>query len=632
MRSGYMGRILRVDLSTMTLSPQELDSGDCRRFVGGSGLGALYLHRTTPPAVDPLGPENTLIFMAGPLAGTKTFSSDRFEVVCKSPLTGIYAESSCGGRFASALKSSGFDGVVIAGSAKRPAYIWIQDGNAEIRDASELWGLDTFDTHARLAGLTHPDAEAAVIGPAGEKLVRYASIHTSGVHSRMAGRAGVGAVMGSKSLKALVAYGSAKVPLHDPAGLMAFWKEYGKKNATTWDAKDLRDNGTIGTLRYCDVMGDLPIRNWSMRRFAGAEKISADALKEIAGPRYYCGSCLVGCGRSVTVPEGAYKTDGIIGGPEYETAAMLGSNLLLEDIRAVSKANEVCNRYGMDTISAGSCVAMAMECREHGLLSVRDLDGIALDWGNADAVIEILHRIGKREGVGRMLGEGTRRMANEIGSYAIEFAVQVKGMEAPAHDPRAKNSLALGYSTSNRGGCHLQAFVYDFEHQARLPDMGITEPLDRFAVDGKAVSVVRMENLMSMCDSLCTCKFMLFCAITLEPLVRELDYVTGFGLDSAEFLKTGERIFNLKRLYNNACGITRKDDTLPPRLLTLKRGTGEEEDQLPPLGRMLDEYYRIRGWDEIGRPSTSKLEELGLTDFMAQPTGKPGTKGGVPMA
>jgi len=613
---GYMGKILKVDLIKRKIESFSLDAKDAKDFIGGSGLGAKFLHEYTDAKINAFDSENALIFMTGPLAATKAFSGDRFEVVTKSPLTNCYAEASCGGQWGGMLKRTGYDGIIITGKSNSPVYLHINNEHVDIVDAGELWGKDTFQTNQILKNNISKDIEIACIGQGGENLVRFAGIHTQDIHSRMAARAGVGAVMGSKKLKAIAVFGDNKPPIFDEEGFQKFWKEYSKKVASTFDAKDMRDNGTVGSLLYCETVGDLPIKNWSMRRFAGAENISGSAVKEILTKKYYCGSCLVGCGRTVNVPDGRFMTNGPVGGMEYETVAMVGSNLLINDIKAVSKINELCNRFGIDTISTGSVLAMAMECHENNLLSTDDLDGIDLKWGDADAVIEILHKIAHREGIGNLLAEGTRRIASEIGSYAAEFAVHVKGLELPAHDPRAKNSLAISYATSNRGACHLSAFGYDFEHLCSSPELGVPEPLDRFETKGKPAYVARMENIMSMCDSLSTCKFMLFCAISLPQLVQELELITGFGLDVGDFLKTGERIFNLKRMYNNKCGISRKDDTLPPRILNLKRGTGADEDQLPPLNIMLEEYYKLRGWNEIGFVSLEKIKELGLERFL----------------
>lgn len=619
MMDGYMGKVLKINLSNRKIEVESLKEVDLRKFIGGSGLGAKYLIESTGVETDPLGKDNVLIFMTGPLTGTKAFSSDRFEVITKSPLTGIYSESNCGGKWGSMLKKSGYDGIIVSGRSDNPVYIWINNQKVKILDASIVWGLDTFETDSKLKEKTTAKSEVACIGPAGEKLVKYAVISTCRVHARMAARAGVGAVMGSKRLKAIVVSGNQEFKMNDPQGFEKYIKNHSKEVSTSDVGKTLRKYGTAICVEGGEDTGDLPIKNWSQRRLKDIEKIYGQTMtKKILKKKYYCGSCVVGCGRAIEIKEGKYKTNGIIGGPEYETLGMLGSNLLINNLEAVSKFNELCNKYGIDTISTGSVLGMIMECYDRGLIDKSDLDGVDLSWGNEDAVINMIHKIGKREGVGKLLGEGTRKIAEKIGSYASEFAIHVKGLEAPAHDPRAKNSLALAYATSNRGACHLQHYAYDLEGEGActVKDMGYPKSLDRFEVKSKPIFVIKFQNLMSMYDSVICCKFMMLCTISLKPLVEVLELVTGFGIGEEEFLKTGERIFNLKRLYNISCGITRKDDTLPSRLLTQKRGIGKDEDQLPPLGSMLDEYYRLRGWDEIGIPTPDKIKELGLLEYI----------------
>ncbi len=617
MNYGYIGEILKINLTTKEILIEKLGKEDLKKFIGGSGLGAKYLYELTGPDTDPLGEENALIFMTGPFTGTKTFSSDRFEVITKSPATGIYAESNCGGKWGSALKRSGYDGVIIIGISDKPVYIDINNKEVKILNASSLWGLDTFKTYKELKNNIDKKAEVACIGQAGENLIKYAAISTCGEHARIAARAGVGTVMGSKKLKAIVVSGNQEFELHDSKGFKDFYKKNVKKVGSSDVAEFLRDNGTNGVVEGCELIGDMPIKNWTGKNLKNIDKLYSDNTnKTILKKKYYCGSCVVGCGRVVEVTSGKFKTDGMVGGSEYETIGMLGSNLLITDMDAVAKLNELCNKYGIDTISTGSVIGMMMECYEKGLIDREFLDGVDLVWGNADAVIEIIHKIGKAEGVGRLLGEGVKKIAEKIGSPAIEFAVHVKGLESPAHDPRAKNSLALGYATSNRGACHLQHYGYDLEDGLDLPDMGIPETLDRQVVDGKAEFVAKMQNLMCMFDSLSSCKFMMFCTFSLKPMVEALEHITGFGLDEKEFLKTGERIFNLKRMYNIRCGVTRKDDTLPPRFLTLNRNDDKDISELPPLGRMLDEYYKIKNWDEIGVPTKEKLTELGLEEYI----------------
>ena len=608
---GYLGKILKINLSNREINKIPLKEEDLKKYIGGSGLATKYLYDLTGPKTDPLGEDNVLIFMTGPITGTNAFSSDRFSVVTKSPLTGIYTEADCGGKWGSALKKSGYDGIIIIGRADKPVYIWINNGKVKILDADDIWGYDTFKTHKVLKEKTNSDSEIACIGPAGENMIKYAVIATDGEHARVAGRAGCGTVMGSKRLKAIVANGNQEFEVFDPEGLKKFIKEHSKKMVSSM--KVLRSYGTSNGVEYCENVGELPVKNWSQRRFDKAKNISGQTMAEtILKKSYYCGKCVIGCGRTVQIEDGHFKTDGVIGGPEYETIGMLGSNLLVDDIKAIAKFNELCNKYGLDTISTGSVIGMIMECYEKGLIGSEFLDGVNLSWGDKDSIIEVIHKIGNAEGIGKLLGEGTRKIAEEIGSYAPEFAIHVKGLEAPAHEPRAKVSVALGYATSNRGACHLQAFTHDFEDGASLADMGYPETLDRFSTEGKAEFVIRFQNLMSMFDSIHCCKFVLFGGVTLKELTQTLNLVTGFEIDEKEFLHIGERLFNLKRLYNTRLGISRKDDTLPSRYLTQKRGEGSYEDKLPPLGEMLDEYYRLRKWDEIGIPKKEKIEELKL--------------------
>ena len=616
--NGYVGKILKIDLTKNTIKDEVLEEADLKKYIGGCGLGAKYLIESTDGDTDPMGEENILIFMTGPLTNTKSFSSDRFEVVTKSPLGG-YSEANCGGKWGSMLKRSGYDGIIISGKSNNPVYIWIDDGEVKIIDAGKIWGLDTFGSEKILKAETTDKAEVTCIGPGGENMVKYAVIATGGVHARVAARSGAGAVMGSKKLKAIVVYGTKEVVINDPDGFDKFIKNNSKKVATSDVAKFLRDLGTPGCVEGSESCGDLPIKNWTQLRMKNIRDLYGETMRDkYLSRRYYCGGCLVGCGRVVNIIDGKYKTDSEIGGPEYETLGMLGSNLMINNMEAVCKFNEMCNRYGIDTISTGSVIGMIMECYDRGLIDREYLDGIDMTWGNEDAVLQMINKIGKAEGIGKLLGKGTRDVAKEIGSHSIEFAVQVKGLEAPAHDPRAKSSLALAYATSNRGACHLQHYGYDMEGEGgpTVPDMGVTENLDRFTTEGKAEFVIKFQNLMSMYDSLTCCKFMMLCTISLKPLLEEFNLITGFNFDEDTFLETGERIFNLKRLYNTKCGISRKDDTLPLRILNQKRSFEEEEDVLPCLGKMLDEYYRLRDWDEIGIPMTKKLKELGINEYL----------------
>jgi aldehyde:ferredoxin oxidoreductase len=606
---GYMRKILNIDTGSGGVTVQPTTEELARCYIGGSGLGAKLLYDEPVADEDPLGAENPLIFAVGPLTGTRIYNSNRFEVVGRSPLTGIYGEANCGGYWGESLKRSGFDALVLRGRAARPSLVLIQDGKASIEDARDLWGKDTFVVDSLLKERYGEEAQIACIGVAGENQVRFANITTDGKHARAIGRCGFGALMGSKNIKAVVIRGNREVEQAHPDKI----KELIKKLGPTMGEfrKSLGAYGTSGGVELCEEIGNLPVKNWYQGPYReGARKISGQHMAEtILTDRYHCGRCVLSCGRVVKAVGGPYDGQEI-GGPEYETIGLLGSNLLVDDLPSIAKANELCNRLGMDTISAGGVIGFAMEAYQHGLIAKHDTGGIDLRWGNAEAVFEILEQIALRRGLGDRLAEGVRRAAEGMGGRAVEFALEVKGLEPPAHDPRAKVSVALGYATSNRGACHLQGFTHDFEDGAFIADLGTPQLTDRFTTEGKAENVVVMQNLMSMFDSLTCCKFVLFGGMTVQPLVDFLNFVTGWEFSREEFMQTGERIFTLKRLYNVRKGISRKDDTLPRRFLTHRRGGGTNE--VPHLGRMLGEYYDLRGWDEFGIPTTDRLERLGI--------------------
>lgn len=629
---GYMGEVLKINLSNKDIKKEKLTEGDLRKFIGGSGLGAKYLFELTGQQTDPLGEDNVLIFMTGPITGIKSFSADRFEVITKSPLTEIFAESNCGGRWGSMLKKSGFDGIIISGRSDKPVNIYINNKEVKILDASSTWGLDTFDTQSKLKETINPRCEIVCIGPAGEKLVRYASIATGSKNSRITGRCGCGTVMGSKKLKAIAVYGNYDINIFDPENLQSFQKRHIKEIVR--ETKPLHEYGTSLENVYLEEIGNMPVKNWTKSKFKNIENLSGQAMaRTILKKKYYCGNCIIGCGRLIEIEKGKYKTSGLIGGPEYETMAMLGSNLFIDNLEAVSKYNEICNRYGLDTMTTGSIIGFMMECYEKGLIDKDELDGIDLKWGDEDAVKEILMKIINRDGIGMLLGEGIRAIVKKLGNRSKEFAAEIKGLDFPAHDPRCKMGTGLGYATSNRGACHLQAMTVDFENGASIPEtghpetydklsiasvpeIGIPEPLDRFDVKSKPEFVIRLQNLMCIYDSINCCKFIIFGGIALEELCEILKLTTGFDYKKEEILKIGEGMFNLKRLYNSKCGISRKDDTLPKRFLTQKREDGKSADKLPPLEEMLDDYYILRGWDNNGIPSKEKIDELGLNDFI----------------
>jgi aldehyde:ferredoxin oxidoreductase len=611
---GYMGKVLRVDLSTRDVRAEELSDETARAFIGGSGLGSKILYEETAADTDPLGPDNPLIFATGPLTGTMLFNTDRIDVVSKSPLTGIFGEASGGGYWAGKLKACGYDAMVVRGAADKPVYLYIDDERVEIRDAAQLWGKETFETSELLQGEHGSAAKAAIIGPAGENLVRFANMITDGLHGRAVGRCGFGAVMGSKKLKAVVVNGTKRVEVADPEGLKALLKRLGPLMRENPQA--LRDGGTSVGYQFCEEIGNVPIRNWKQGSWpeAGEKLTGMTLVKTLLTDRYHCGKCVINCGRVVTAQGGPYAGRQTAGA-EYETVSLLGSNLMVDDLAAVQKSNELCNRLGLDTISTGNLIGFAMEAWERGLIGPEDTGGLKVEWGSVPAVHALIEQIAHRRGLGDLLAEGVRRAARRIGRGAEQFAVEVKGLEPPAHDPRSKFTVAVGYATSARGACHLSAFSHDFEEGASIEDLGLPAPTDRFAVAGKGQYVAVMQHLMGMFDSLVACKFGLFGGLTVDPLVEAVRCVTGWkDFDRRGFFATGERIFNLKRLYNNRLGVTAQDDRLPTRFRRETKGGGTK-DHLPPLEEMLEEYYRVRGWDTEGRPRPEKLRELGLLEY-----------------
>ncbi len=609
---GYTGKILRVNLSNSKGQVEDLNEEWARQFIGGSGLGAKFLYEMTDERTEPLGPENPLIFMTGPFAGTSVPLSGRHAVISRSPLTGIFGESDVGGKWGATLKKAGFDGIIITGKSKKPVYLWVHDGKWEIRNASHLWSKDTYEVDPILKAETHEKAVVQTIGQAGENQVPLAAIMTDGKDGRAAGRCGMGAVMGSKNLKAAVVYGTRNVAVYDSEAVKNLSKEFGAQ--INKNAENFRKYGTAGGLSVFEAMGTLPLQNWKYvgRWEESAAKINGFTMAEtVLSGRYFCDACILGCGRIVKIEKGPYAgVDGA--GPEYETVALLGSNCLIDDLEALCFANELCNRFGLDTISTGAAIAFGMEAYEKGLIDREETGGIELRWGSPEALIEMIKMIGQNKGLGKILGKGVKRASEELGRNSIEFAAHVKGLELPAHDPRGYNAGAVGFATSSRGACHLSGFTHVFERLLKAPEIGIPEPMDRFQVEGKGILAAKTQNLMGMMDSLKLCKFILFGGIGLTHMVQWYRDVTGRAMTIEEFMKAGERIFNLKRLYNGTLGISRKDDTLPFRSLTFKRVGKGLTPHLPPLGEMLSEYYEYRGWSEDGIPTQEKLKELGL--------------------
>lgn len=601
------GKVLLVDLTNRAVRTDRIDEATARKFIGGSGVAVWLVSRLMEPGADALGPGNPLVFGVGPLCGTTAPTSGRHEVAGLSPLTGLFAESDVGGAWGSALRAAGWDFLVLLGASERPVAVIVTERGAEIVDASDLWGRDTFDTADHFAA-AYPGSESACIGPAGEKLVRIASIAHDGRDARMAGRCGLGAVMGSKRVKAVVAAPAAKRPrvVFDPEGLKRSTLEVAK--ALPVNTAMMAQFGTPGALGGLYEAGDVPFRNWArgdgpldIPGLTGQRWVETGRLKK----RFFCTQCPIGCGRVVDLSDGKPG-----GGPEYETLSMFGPNLMIDDLDLIIAANETANRLGIDTISTGGVIGFLMEAVERGETAGLDLEGLSPRWGDGEALLALVDLIGNRQGVGAALGEGVARLSASIGSP--DYAIHVKGLELPAHDPRAYHSMGLSYATSNRGACHLQGMSYAYERKLSMPERGFDTPLDRFGTGRKPELVVATQDYMGIMDSLKLCKFSIGGGASVTKSLEWLNLATGRDMGLDEYLLAGERIFNLKRLVNVARGVRRKDDTLPERIRQQPKGGGAGDSLPPDLDTSLDEYYRLRGWTPDGVPGEAKVEELGL--------------------
>ncbi|MBI4579183.1 MAG: aldehyde ferredoxin oxidoreductase family protein, partial [Planctomycetes bacterium] len=627
---GYAGATLKVDLTNASWSVDEPPEAFYRSYLGGSGIGLHYLLREMRAGADPLGPDNVLTFAVGVVTGTPLSGQSRISANARSPLTGAIGDSQAGGYFPAELKAAGFDALVLKGRADRPMYLWIRNGAVELRDAGHLWGKSTRQTEDLLRlELDEPKLQATEVGPAGEQGVRLAAIMN--MANRAHGRTGLGAVMGSKNLKAIAVRGTRRPKIADPMALqqLAQWGARNVRLNPTMD--DLAINGTAGIVAYQHMSGGLPTRNWQSGVFQPFEQLTGDTMSAtILKGRDTCYACAVRCKRVVAVTDGPYRVDSRYGGPEYETIACFGSYFGsycgVGDLAAVAKANELCNAYGLDTIGTGATIAWAMECFEHGLLGPVDTGGLELRFGDADALLALVEQIAHRQGFGAVLAEGSVRAARWLGRGTEAFVNAVKGAELPAHMPEVKRSLALIYAVNPFGADH-QSSEHDPSYTPdaspleleRLARLGLRAPLDARVLDeGKVRFVWETQRLYSLADTLSVCQFdwgpawQLYGPEQFVPLVRA---VTGWDVTLDELLRAAERRIVLMRAFNAREGFTRADDVLPAKLYRPKMGGASDGVALAPeeLERAKDQYYRLAGWDmATGNPTPEKLEALGL--------------------
>lgn len=597
---GYAGKILRVDLTSGTYKVEDLNLDLAKKYIGGRGLGSKIFFDEVDPNVEPFSPENKLIVATGPLSGTPVPTGGRYMVITKSPLTGAIACSNSGGYFGAELKAAGYDMIILEGKAEKPVYIAIEDDKIEIKEAGHLWGKLVSETTDELKKEHGEKVRVLCIGPAGEKLSRIAAVIND--YDRAAGRSGVGAVMGSKNLKAIVVRGTKAVKLYD---------EEKVKDVVASKIKMLRENGvtgqglpTYGTAVLVNIInehGIFPVANFQRAYTENADDISGETMtRDILVRKNPCYRCPIACGRWVRLKDGKE-----VGGPEYETLWAFGADCDVYDINAVAEANFWCNEYGLDTISTGTTIAAAMELYEKGYVKDEEIkdDGYSLKFGDAEAIVGWTKKIGAREGFGDRMAEGSYRLCEAYG--VPELSMSVKKQELPAYDPRGVQGHGLEYATSNRGGCHVRGYMISPEI------LGAPQKIDRFSLEGKAEWVKVFQDLTAVIDSLGLCLFTSF-ALGAADYAELMNVVSGTDFTAETILEAGSRIWTLERVFNLKAGIDPSEDKLPKRLLEDPIPEGPSKGHVHRLSELLPKYYEVRGWDEKGYPKEETLKKLGI--------------------
>jgi aldehyde:ferredoxin oxidoreductase len=615
MSNGYWQRLLRINLTTRTAEVEPISEEDLKGFVGGAGLGGEILRRETQGKLDPYSPENRLIFTTGPFQGPPVPGGAKFSVVAVSPVTRTFGDSAAGASWGPSLKDAGYDILLFEGAADAPVYVTIEDDKVEILDASDIWGMDSFDAiDAVNAKVGDNRLSVASIGQAGERKVAIACI-TFDKHS-YAGRCGLGAVMGSKNLKAIAVGGTQSAPLSDPELASELIKKFQLEIAQVVRENGFREHGTPGLCEDAEALGDMPIKYWDGDVWPeGAKKLGGENYTNSLNAKPYpCKYCPIGCHRKITIDEPKeYAMEGI--GPEYETLGMMGTNLMIDDPKAVAVANEIANRLGVDTISAGAMIGFAMECFEKGWITQAQAGDLDMSWGSHDALIRLTEQIGKREGLGAIFADGILPAAQGISPEAVESVVHVKGLDLPAHDPRACFSLAPSYATSTRGACHFRGPCEDVEMGGfYIPEAGITEETTTMLEPkNQGLLADKCQDLGSLANSLVVCLFVIDGGDWAFTGVKDLfNAITGWDFTTDDLLAAGERGFTSQRLMNLRDGYGVATDILPKKMFQAAK-SGGRAGKVPPLDEMLAQYYQVRGWDADGAPTDETLDRLGLT-------------------
>jgi aldehyde:ferredoxin oxidoreductase len=598
-----MQPILKINLSTGETEEYQIPEKWEKEFLGGASLAARILYESLTRELDALSPEAPLLFMMGPMTGTSGPTTGRFVICGKGPATGLWAESNIGGFWGPELRAAGYDGLWITGKASEPIYLWLNGSRLEVRSAAHLWGQNTYTTQDKVKEeVGEKSARVCVIGQAGEKQVLFASIMCD--HGRMAGRTGMGAVMGAKNLKAIAVRGTNLIPVFDLAKYKPLRSESNRRLRDDNEAKILREVGTGGAANYAEYLGAMPVKYYTHGSFENIDGISGAKMTEtILVGRSACQGCVIACGRVVKLGDKAKRK-----GPEHETMVGFGANLLNDNLEAIVDLGEICDRFGMDTISTSNTIGLAFHLFEKGLITAKDTGGIELNWGDVDAIEQLVRLIGSREGIGDILAQGSRVFGAQFG--AEEEAVQVNGLEVAYHDPRGVSGMALSYATSPRGACHNQSdyFFVDWGHTQE--QIGI-EYFSRHAQAEKAANVARHQDWRTVFNAIVMC---IFANVEPDVQVQLINAACGLEWTIEDMMKAGERAWNLKRAINNRMGLTRANDKLPKALLE-PFPDGGSAGFVPDLEGILSAYYEARGWDkETGKPSREKLIELGLED------------------
>jgi len=608
MARGYMGKMLMVDLSRKELKDEVLDERLGRQFIGGYGIGARIIFSRQKAGVDPLGPDNIFGILTGPFTGTAALSGTKHTIVAKSPLTGGWGDANSGGSFGAYMKFAGYDAVFFTGISEKPVYLFINNGKAELKDAVHLWGKDSYETEDILKSELGKDVQVSCIGPSGEKLSLISCLMHD--HGNAAGRSGLGAVLGSKKLKAVAVKGNMKVPLADEEKTSALGKEYlGKLGGhVSWQ----KEFGTSFLTVPFGQGGSSPVKNWGgvqVIDFPKIERIGAKAMVERQTKRYACYRCPIACRAYMKAGTGEYRYEAGSHRPEYETIAMFGTNCLNDNLESIIKVNDVCNRYGLDTISAGATIALTIECYENGLITKADTDGIEMTWGNHEAIVAMTEKLAKREGFGDVLADGAKAAAEKIGKGADEYAMHVRGQDVPAHDPKKEFHCATTYTLDPTPARHFQG------SEAMHPS-GLLPEFDpeSFAGRGEAHRIGSNFNHAVVCSGMCL--FVYWAFPNVDPIIDFMGAVTGWDVTIDELLKSGERIANIRQAFNIREGLNPLQFKVPDRLLGRPpQKEGPLAGVTVDLDTMANEYLAAMDWDpKTAKPSKKKLQELGLDD------------------